>query len=257
MRTTNRKQTKVHIDDKSSHFIKEVFGRLEEGGTKVDKQEAFIEFSVYNVIRGNPAFLAVYNNMFNILDDGRSYSYQLEIEQGIPLLDYLRSKNAKPKEVILSFMKLLDELQWMNANGIYYADFKPDNVVVINDLFYLVDFGRCVTKRFGSISHGAYEFIAPEVYYGEKHSESSQVYSIMLMLYWILNKCTSPFLVRPYNYSEMCEAFKRRINGVSIPPIPSLCTKINSVLLKCINGDAESRLNRFGLVKTLLNNALS
>lgn len=103
--------------------------------------------------------------------------------------------------------------------GFYHTDIQPNNLFVAeNGHFKLGDFGA--SKALTALDsqqpiHVTRAFVAPEVYKHRRYSEASEIYSLGMILYCLLNRGKLPFA----DQYPMEEAFNKRME---LLPLPSL-----------------------------------
>ena len=106
--------------------------------------------------------------------------------------------------------------------GVLYRDIHVCNIYRSNDgIFKLGDFGSC-TNKFGlKETVGNQWFMAPETFVSGIFTEASAVYSISMVMYFILNN------LRPAFWVQGCEdeALQKRMNGENLP-IPAGCINL-------------------------------
>jgi serine/threonine protein kinase len=85
---------------------------------------------------------------------------------------------------------VLDAMNYLHCQGVIHRDLKPENVMVRDEQFNicLIDFGLAATSgvnqdtREGVIAGSVY-YLAPEVIYGQRPDERSDLYALGVMLY--------------------------------------------------------------------------
>ncbi len=101
--------------------------------------------------------------------------------------------------------------------GIYHLDIQPKNI-------YYDDKGKAMLSDFGNSAfeselnalnqrRGTLAFMAPEVYLYGKYSEASEIYSLGIIMYSLLNKAKLPFT----DSMDYGEALQLRFNGRAVP----------------------------------------
>ena len=102
--------------------------------------------------------------------------------------------------------------------GVLHRDIKPQNIFVSdNGTYKLGDFGiaKAVEKTTRGTQTGTYKYMAPEVYHNEPYGPRADIYSLGLVLYWLLNERHEPFVPinnRPPTSSEEETARMRRLS---------------------------------------------
>ena len=115
-------------------------------------------------------------------------------------------------------------LNVLEQKSIIHRDIKPANIFVnaAGD-FKLGDFGVARhMEGLGSMSvKGTYNYMAPEILKGGVVGANSDLYSLGLVLYRLLNNNRAPFLPPPpaqISYEEDQSALDRRLSGEVLPP---------------------------------------
>ena len=91
-------------------------------------------------------------------------------------------------------------LELCRENNIIHRDIKPQNIFVSRyGVFKLGDFGvaKASTIRTSADKVGTYSYMAPEVYKGKGYDDRVDIYSLGMVLYWLLNERRGPFLPMP------------------------------------------------------------
>ena len=150
------------------------------------------------------------------------------IEQSTPIVDLLCSHYYELSLKGLIKMATDVALAWKECQerGVLYRDIHVCNIYRSDDgTFKLGDFGSCTNKFDLKETVGNQWFMAPETFVLGIFTESSAVYSISMVLYFILNN------LRPAFWKPGCEdeALRTRMNGCELPT-PIGCINIPSHL---------------------------
>lgn len=146
------------------------------------------------------------------------------IEQSTPLVDLLCSHyyELSLKGLIKMATDVAKAWKECQKRGVLYRDIHVCNIYRSNDgIFKLGDFGSCTNKFDLKETVGNKWFMAPETFVSGVFTEASAVYSISMVMYFILNN------LRPAFWTQGCEdeALQKRIDGENIP-IPAGCINL-------------------------------
>ena len=146
------------------------------------------------------------------------------IEQSTPIVDLLCSHyyELSLKGLIKMATDVAKAWKECQERGVLYRDIHVCNIYRSNDgIFKLGDFESCTNKFDLKETVGNQWFMAPETFVSGIFTESSAVYSISMVLYFILNN------LRPAFWKPGCEdeALQKRMNGHNLP-IPAGCINL-------------------------------
>lgn len=178
------------------------------------------EIRVFSMIseKDNHYIVSYYEN--DVEKSGK-YKYNIYILMEImtPLDKWLFENNLTIEEAIDICLDVAKGLKICHKNGIMHRDIKLNNIFVSKDgKFKLGDFG--VSKRFDTLtkSHtikGTPHYIAPEIYVkNEKYDNSSDIYSLGVLMYYLFNKKRYPFYPdypQTYDKEDEDRAFYKRM----------------------------------------------
>ncbi len=146
------------------------------------------------------------------------------IEQSTPIVDLLCSHyyELSLKGLIKMASDVAQAWKECQERGVLYRDIHVCNIYRSNDgIFKLSDFGSCTNKFDLKETIGNQWFMAPETFVSGVFTEASAVYSISMVMYFILNN------LRPAFWTQGCEdeALQKRIDGENLP-IPAGCINL-------------------------------
>ena len=151
--------------------------------------------------------------------DGLGWNIYMQMDLLQPLF---RHYPAEPTQIAQMGIQLCDALSAYRAKGLLHPDLKPQNVLIAPD-------GSYQLADFGGIGNPA--FVAPEICNGQAWHQTADVYSLGLLMYWLLNGRKLPFEA-PSGDARM--AHTRRIRGENLPdPMGGSDSLKQIVLLAC------------------------
>ena len=129
--------------------------------------------------------------------NGFGYDVFIRMELLESLSERTRKVSLSQDDVISLGIDICTALEVCGEYGIIHRDIKPDNIFINSHGDYkLGDFGiaRQLEKTATFMSKkGTYNYMAPEVYKGEKYGATCDIYSLGLVMYRLLNKNRLPF----------------------------------------------------------------
>lgn len=179
-------------------------------------------------------------------DDGFGWDIYIKMELLTPMMKAL-GKEVTDEQVIKLGRDICNALVLCKSRNIIHRDIKPQNIFISNDGDYkLGDFGiaKTVEKTSGGTKIGTYNYMAPEVYNNEPYGHSADIYSLGLVMYWLLNERRMPFISLPPavpTASEMDEARLRRFHGEPIPAPVHGSEELKQIVLKACAYDPKDR----------------
>ena len=205
------------------------------------------------------------SNLVNI-DDYRIWKdpedsilyYLIRMELLSPLLVDLDVRSYDEDMLIRMGIDLCRGLEACCRRHIVHRDIKPENIFISPQGSYkLGDFGVARTLEMTKESLTYWEFsqwdrfVAPEVKDGSlresdfAEAHRADLYSLGMVLYWIANDRTFPFLKKTclHTSQERNEAESRRLSGELLPPVENISAGLNSIIRKAC---AFQSRNRYG-----------
>ena len=171
----------------------------------------------------------------------------IRMELLTPLPQVLRQRSLSEQEIIKLGKDISHALVLCEQKNIIHRNIKPCNVMISKFGDYkLGDFGvsklrnqeNCVATM-GGISG----YQAPEIIYMEKYGYTADIYSLGILLYWLLNNQRMPFigadeLITP---RKRVEAIQRQYRGERIPEPKNGNAKLKQIVLKACEFRPEDR----------------
>ena len=179
-------------------------------------------------------------------DDGIGWDIYIKMELLTPLTKALPSEI--PEETVIKIGKdICKALVLCKKHEIVHRDIKPQNIFISpNGDYKLGDFGiaKTVEKTMGGTKIGTYKYMAPEVYNNQPYGAAADIYSLGLVLYWMLNERRMPFLPLPpakLTAGADEQARYRRFSGEQIPQPTHGSDKLKQIVLKACAYDPKER----------------
>ena len=187
-------------------------------------------------------------------ENGIGWDIFIKMELLTPLTKTLPADVGE--EMVVRIAKdLCTALELCNKHGIVHRDIKPQNIFISpNGDYKLGDFGiaKTVEKTTGGTKIGTYKYMAPEVYNNQPYGHSADIYSLGLVLYWMLNERRMPFLPMPpakLSVSMDDQARMRRFMGEVLPPPAHGSEELKQIILKAC---AFAPKDRYGSARDML-----
>ncbi len=163
----------------------------------------------------------------------------IRMEMLTPLIDYMKTNTLTRESILKLGISICEALELCKKQNIMHRDIKPANIFISpNGDFKLGDFGisRIISQSNGaSTKVGTNDYMAPEVYKGERYDGSVDIYSLGVVLYRFFNNNRLPFLPpapEAITYSHREEALARRMRGETFPMPVCGDNEIYRIILK-------------------------
>ena len=184
-------------------------------------------------------------------DEGSDVCIRMELLSSL----YRMRRELKEEEVIKLGKDISSALVFCEEKGIIHRDIKPDNILVSDEGVYkLGDFGvaREMDHTTMASLKGTPTFMAPEIEARKEYGMDADVYSLGLVMYWLLNKRRHPFVPTDDTplASEVQAANIRRLLGETLPDPVNGSRRLKDIILKAC---AYDRKDRYKSARELLN----
>lgn len=179
-------------------------------------------------------------------DNGIGWVIFIKMELLTPLTKSLPSA-VEENAVIKLGLDLCNALAMCRKHGIVHRDIKPQNIFVSSAGDYkLGDFGvaKTIEKTTGGTKIGTYKYMAPEVYNNQPYGGAADMYSLGLVLYWLLNERRMPFMpLPPEKLKAGTEeaARRRRMSGERLPAPANGSEDLKQIVLKACAYNPQDR----------------
>lgn len=161
----------------------------------------------------------------------------IRMELLTPLKKMQKEIFTKEETVIRFGMDICRALMLCEEKHIIHRDIKPENIMVsqFGD-FKLCDFGvsRFLDHTTNASQSGTPAYWAPEIAHMEKYGKSVDLYSLGIMMYWMLNNRKMPFVDADevMTAQKMNEALRRRYSGEDLPMPAKGSHRLKQIVLK-------------------------
>ncbi|KAG5501935.1 hypothetical protein JKF63_04205 [Porcisia hertigi] len=151
------------------------------------------------------------------------------------LTDIIVRRLQKPAHlsVVQIIRQVLTAIAYLHSRGIAHRDVKPQNILLKGETVKLTDFGTAVQGNAGKEVRGTFRYMAPEVYKGDPHSLSCDIWSIGCLVCELF-ACPTPFMENSLLLGEMTSTETYLAN------VPQN-TALIDFLEKCFQLDPERR----------------
>ena len=180
------------------------------------------ETKLMNRLRGNTNIVSFEDSKVIPKEGGVGYDIFIRMELLTSLPARLVDAPLTEAETVRLGADICSALELCGKYGIIHRDIKPDNIFISDTgAFKLGDFGvaRKLENTSGYMSKkGTYNYMAPEVYRGEKYGPRCDIYSLGLVMYRLLNNGRLPFLPaapKMITPNDRETSLVRRMSGVA------------------------------------------
>lgn len=206
------------------------------------------EISLMGTMKGHPNIVSIED--FRVLGKKDSIRWDIFIRMELldPFINSITKNEITEVNVIKLGVDICSALEFCSKNKVIHRDIKPENIFV-NDFgnYKIGDFGiaRELEKTSGTMStKGTPNYMAPEVYHGQKYDATVDIYSLGLVLYRLLNNNRLPFLdpnISQITFSDRKNAIDRRLKGEILPPPVNANENLAAAILTACDPDPKKR----------------
>lgn len=224
-----------------------------------DKVESISnEYRLMGVLKGHPNIVNCEDTMIVPHTDDIGWDVYIRMELLNSLPDFVHENGLTISQVIKIGTDICSALELCRQNGIIHRDIKPQNIFVSKYGDYkLGDFGVAKEENIRGAADkvGTYAYMAPEVYKNKPYDESVDIYSLGMVLYWLLNDRRGPFLPLSGDLAapQTADAQLRRFRGETLPAPKNGNAALKKVVLKACAYKMEDRFKSPTEFKQALN----
>jgi tetratricopeptide (TPR) repeat protein len=196
----------------------------------------------------HPGIVEVYDFGYTL---DKSAFYTMELVQG----EELTPEVARPdlNRFYQVVWQICDILEYLHSQDLVHADLKPSNFKLTGNIFSvkLLDFGlaRRTFSQASSSTAGTLEYMAPEVFLGQKIDPRTDLYSLGIILFELLTSRV------PFSSEDPLILRSDHLEKTAPPPSafrPELPQGLDSLVLKLLEKKPEDRFQDISELKEAL-----
>ena len=207
------------------------------------------EIALMSKLKGHSNIVSYEDHKMFPHEDGVGWDILIRMELLTPITSYLKQNHTfTRREVIQLGMDLCRALEICQRYNIIHRDIKPANIFISEtEDFKLGDFGvaRIASASTGASTRaGTVNYMAPEVFRGEKYTSNVDIYSLGLVMYQLLNNNRMPLYPpypQPITPSSRERAQAQRLSGAALPPPANAEGRLAEIVLKACAPDPAQR----------------
>ena len=209
-------------------------------------QEYKNEYKLMKELQGQSNIVSCDDFAIEENPDGIGGKIYIRMELLTPLQKVTKERLLSEKEVIKLGKDICKALILCESRDIIHRDIKPDNIMISNFGDYkLGDFGvsKVMSHTTGATMTGTEGYIAPEVLHMEKYGKEVDIYSLGIVMYWLLNNRRMPFIGADEKVTlvNANQAAIRRYQGEKIPAPKNGSDELKKIVLKACEYKPKDR----------------
>ena len=205
-------------------------------------QEITREFKLMAQMKGHSNIVSYEDHGVLRHKNDPGWDILIRMELLAPLPNYYKANfeghEIREDVVIRLGIDMCKALELCEKHKIIHRDIKPQNIFISrNGDFKLGDFGiaRVAEKTTKATKAGTYSYMAPEVYTAQPYNASVDLYSLGLVMHWMLNQRRAPFVPLPPDTptaEQNTAALQARMSGKPIPAPRYGSPALHEIILK-------------------------
>lgn len=226
--------------------------------------EIISEIELMSRFKGNSNIVSYEDHKVIEENDGSGWTILIRMELLAPLSSYIETNGVTEETVTKLGRDISNALTMLSKHNIIHRDVKLENIFVSeNGDFKLGDFGtaRIIEKTVDNRTKtGTYMYMAPEVIRSEPYGARADIYSLGILMYYLLNHQRFPFFPKypeQVKFEDHKTAFSKRISGEAIAPPDCENKKLASIVLKACEFDSKNRFADAQEMNSLLESLIS
>lgn len=210
-------------------------------------KEIVSEFELMAQFKGTSNIVSYEDHKIIPHENEHGYDILIKMELLTSLPSYYNQRGMTERDVVNLAKDMCTALEMCQKKKIIHRDIKPQNIF-INEFgnYKLGDFGIAKNME-GTMSGtriGTFNYIAPEVYKDQPYNATVDIYSLGLVLYWLLNERRGPFLPLGPTVTtsvQKSDALSKRMSGESLPAPKYGSKRLKEIVLKACAYDSKDR----------------
>lgn len=242
-------------DEEQLKRLYETYGNAEYVEAMIDREYQFAvqEIEIMRKLKGLSNIVCFEDSKIYRREDVHGWDIIIRMERLIQLTDE-HKKSMKRDQILKMWTDLVTGLFYCERSGIVHLDIKPDNIFYTGasmNLYKLGDFGVSIRTENGKVKEGIMQgspaYMSPEIFNGQGGDIRSDIYSLAIVIYELLNNNCLPFMNRGSQSGGLDAAIRRRCTpGQEIPPIKSLDSGLSRILMRCLKYNPSDRYQTVG-----------
>ena len=209
-------------------------------------QEYKNEYKLMKELQGQSNIVSCDDFAIEENPDGIGGKIYIRMELLTPLQKVTKERLLSEKEVIKLGKDICKALILCESRNIIHRDIKPDNIMISKFGDYkLGDFGvsKVMSHTTGATMTGTEGYMAPEVLHIEKYGKEVDIYSLGIVMYWLLNNRRMPFIGADEKVTlvNANQAAIRRYQGEKIPAPKNGSDELKKIVLKACEYKPKDR----------------
>ena len=209
-------------------------------------QEYKNEYKLMKELQGQSNIVSCDDFAIEENPDGIGGKIYIRMELLTPLQKVTKERLLSEKEVIKLGKDICKALILCESRNIIHRDIKPDNIMISKFGDYkLGDFGvsKVMSHTTGATMTGTEGYMAPEVLHIEKYGKEVDIYSLGIVMYWLLNNRRMPFIGADEKVTlvNANQAAMRRYQGEKIPAPKNGSNELKKIVLKACEYKPKGR----------------
>ena len=211
-------------------------------------EDIYSEIRLMSKLKGTSNIVSYEDHQIIAKDGEIGYDIFIRMEYLTELNKYIATNGITRGDIIKLGIDLCAGLELCQKYNIIHRDIKPENIYVSPSGDYkLGDFGisKQAERTMSGTRIGTPEYMAPEVYKGEKYNTTVDIYSVGLVMYRYLNGNRLPFMPAypgKYTTGDKANALSSRLSGKAIPaPQGAPKGRLGEIVVKACSYDKRDR----------------